>query len=189
MIDDESQIYTELSQKDCERIESTVVKLFIKLGINKFPIDTFAIAKQLGYMLVPYSRANESVRKLLQLYEMSGASIRTKKGVYKIFYDDYNVIERQRFTIMHEIGHIQLSHRENSDYAEKCADHYASYALAPSPIVDMLPYKEKEEIMACFWVSPPCSYRVLKRYNEWQSSHNEFKPYEIQLKNMINGDL
>ena len=47
----------------------------------------------------------------------------------------YNRIDNFAFTIMHEIGHIDMGHKHGSQLAEVIANHYAGYALAPSPLI------------------------------------------------------
>ena len=136
MIDDEISWPANLTHSDYDRIESIVVDLYEELNIKEFPIDPFDIAKKKGYEAIPYSQIDKEARDILRKTERSGTSGRTRKGVYRIFYDDLDCEYRQRFTIMHEIGHIQLGHKEDSPYAEKCANYYEQikYGYEPDKI-------------------------------------------------------
>ena len=56
-----------------------------------------------------------------------------------IFYNtEIDSIERQRFTIAHEIGHIALGHKECCDEYETEADTFASQLLLPHCILEKL---------------------------------------------------
>ena len=106
MIDTETYGLADLTHRDYDRIERAIVDLYAELNIRELPIDPFSIAKQKGYEVIPYSKIPEEARNILRKTEKSGTSGRTKKGVFRIFYDDSHCEYRQRFTIMHEIGHI-----------------------------------------------------------------------------------
>lgn len=97
-------------------IGCSVADLYEELGIKTFPIDPFDIAKRKGFVLKPYSQLSEQTCATLRQHEWSGASMRCDKSCY-IYYDDSQVKTRQRFTVMHEIGHILLGHKQDSDYA------------------------------------------------------------------------
>ena len=50
---------------------------------------------------------------------------------YFILYNDNMDINRIRFTIAHEIGHIALGHEESNDETESEADYFARHLLVP----------------------------------------------------------
>lgn len=88
--------------------------------MSGIPINPFEIVMKKGYVLIPFLKMSKETLKLLRKTASSGASIRNEEGTYKIFYDDSDSPCRQRFTVMHEIGHILLGHKQDSEYAEKC---------------------------------------------------------------------
>lgn len=169
-----------LVHKDYERIESLVVDLYEELGVKAFPIKPFDIARQKGYKLVPYSQMNRELQTLLRSKKMFGASGRTLKGAYKIFYDDSNCEARQRFTVMHEIGHIHLQHKEDSMYAEKCANYFASYALAPSPMINRYGCGDYLDVALRFNISEESAIYAFDRGMRWASLHYNLKPYKLK---------
>ncbi len=71
--------------------------------------------------------------------------------------------ERDGFTIMHEIGHIRLGHKEESDLADKMANHYAGFSLVPSPLYELLGCNSMEDIVDTFGVSDECAFICYKR--------------------------
>ena len=70
-----------------------------------------------------------------------GFSIKgVKTGKMQIYYNDANqCIERQRFTITHELGHLLLNHTgclETTNFEERCADCFARNILSPVDIIE-----------------------------------------------------
>jgi hypothetical protein len=84
MIDTETYGTADLTHRDYDRIESSIVDLYAELNIKGFPIDPFSIAKQKGYEVIPYSQIAEEARKILRKTEKSGTSGRTKKGAIRL---------------------------------------------------------------------------------------------------------
>ena len=185
MIDTETYGPAYLTYGDYDRIESAVVDLYVELNINKFPIDPFDIARKKGYTLVPYSQIPQEAREILRKTEKSGTSGRTKKGEYRIFYDDSNSENRQRFTIMHELGHIALGHKEDSAYAEKSANYYATYSLAPSPMIGRLKCEDFIDTSVRFDLSVESALYAFDRYERWASVPGGLKPYEQKLNKLF----
>ena len=87
---------------------------------------------------------------------------------------------------MHEIGHIGLGHRSESDLARREADYFAGYALAPSPLIGEYASAGLHEVSSKFWVSLECAEICYSRYSNWvQFGDNHLKDYEIILLNLI----
>ena len=110
---------------------------------------------------------------------MSGRNV---NGQYKIIYDDADHEERQRFTVAHEIGHILLGHKEDSEYAEKCANYFASYFLVPTPMVEKVKCEDFLDVSDKFSVSLSCAVHAFDRYNRWLFFGGyKYKEYEIKM--------
>lgn len=116
---------------------------------------------------------------------MSGASGRTSNGIYKIFYNDSHCIERQRFTIMHEIGHIELGHKESSAFAEMCANYYAAYSLAPSPLIGLFKCEDYIDVSIRFNISYECAIYAFDRFERRSNMPYKLKPYEMKLNGLF----
>ena len=185
MIDTETYGVADLTSRDYNKIENFVVDLYTELNIKEFPIDPFNIAKQKGYEVIPYSKIPKDARNILRKTEKSGTSGKTKNGVFRIFYDDLDSKYRQRFTIMHEIGHIELGHKEDSVYAEKCANYYASYSLAPSPMIGRLGCEDFMDISARFSVSYESAIYAFDRFTRWANIPYGLRPYEEKLNKLF----
>lgn len=183
MIDGKNCKYS-FTIRDCERIEKVVVDLYKSLNIHRVPINPYDIAVKCGYKLVPFSDLKTEAREFLRTREISGASIK-KDNVFNIYYDNVQSERRQRFTIMHEIGHIKLGHKEDSEYAEKCANRFASYALAPSSLIEKFGCEDVEDIAEKFHVSTECAVVAFDRYQRWVNYSYGIRPYEANLNNMV----
>lgn len=169
MIDNEMVIGAKIPPWKYADIERLVVKLYKEQHINKLPIDPLDIIKNRGYILVPFSRFKkgtcpESVNKDNDAFSFCHPDLKTSV----IVFNDDKPLRRMRFTLMHEIGHIDLGHKCESDLARKMADYYAGYALAPSPLIGKFASAKKDDIVAAFAVSPDCADMCSKRYQNWK---------------------
>lgn len=100
---------------------------------------------------------------------------------YLIYYDDSHPKVRQRFTVMHEIGHIVLGHKESSECAEKCANYFAAYALAPTPMIWKLKCEDYLYVAKRFWISKESADISFWRYILWIDLPIGLKSYEKEL--------
>ena len=117
-MNDNDSKFVKLPKTLYDLIEFKVVELFEQLNIDKFPIDPFQIANSLNIKLIPYSQLSEKAQQYYHSLEVVGFNC-ILDGVRVICYNDNDIIERQRFTIMHEIGHIVMKHKQDSELAEK----------------------------------------------------------------------
>ena len=187
MIDDEEIVGLHLPPKEYERIEETVVELFMGLNISSVPIDPFAIAEQMGYIVKEYSELERPARHYLRTGNADGCSLYNPKLQRSIiFFDDDDPLVRTRFTAMHEIGHIRLEHKEESDLANQMANYFAAYALAPSPLIGRYKCEDYIDVANTFNVSRDCAAICFERYNKWlHFGGQDYKPYEICLLNLF----
>ena len=95
--------------------------MFEETEVHSHPIDCFAIAEKLRYVLRPYSSLCHEEQQLALAVDQDGYSrveidIFTGMNVYVIYYNDEGRnIGRIRWTIFHEIGHIYLGHHDHPD--------------------------------------------------------------------------
>ena len=175
-----------LPSKEYSRIEATVVAMYEKLGIDSVPIDPFNIANRLGFVLRPYSQL--PIEKQLQLRKLECEAINfydPESGAFIICYDDSFIYTRVRFTIMHEIGHILLEHKQESQLARKMADYFAAYALAPSPLIHRFGCDDFVDVHNRFDVSVSCASACFQRYRNWLDYGGGWKPYEKTLLSLL----
>lgn len=186
MSENEEYTTVRLPSKVYDRIETEVVKLYKKLKITKVPIDPFIIASQLGYIVKKYSSLPRKVQIELKTCEKEGLShYDPDLGTFVIYYDDSISYTRVRFTLMHEIGHIILGHREESALARKMADYFSAYALAPSPLMGHYGCEDYMDIANRFCVSQECADICFQRFLNWTYYGGKMKSYETELLNLF----
>ncbi len=171
-----------------EKTEKAVVDLYVEQGIHSLPIDPFFIIKNRGYVLIPFSKLNNvnSQRGILDDNNDAFSFYSLEHKTYVIVYNDDKPLNRIRFTLMHEVGHIDLGHKGESELARKMADCYAGYALAPSPLIWTHASEKIPDIIAVFWVSPDCANVCSRRYLNWlEYGGMQLKDYEIRLINLF----
>lgn len=164
------------------RIEETVVNLYCELGICAVPVDPFDIANKKGYFITKSSQLPLGTLGLFGLRRLDGGSwFNPVLNKYEICYKDNQIDTRQRFTVMHEIGHITLKHTQSCDLSEKSANYFAQYALAPYPLIKKFNCTSYQDIVTIFEVSKECAEIVYKRYSKSLEKARALKPYEIKL--------
>ena len=175
-----------LLSKNYESIERKVVSLYKETGISSLPIDPFAIAKRRGYVVKKLSSLNSSAKQLFSKKELDGINyFDPELQTFVIYYDDSQKRERIRFTLMHEIGHIDLGHKEESELARQMANYYAAYALAPSPLIYTSGCEDFMDVADYFDISWTCADNCLQRTVNWYHYSGKIKPYESELLNLF----
>lgn len=172
-----------------EEIKREVVKFLKKMNINSLPIDCFAIAKQMGFILIKFSELSEKTREEILLCGGDAFTLELVDSNEKfIFYNDNVVMGKQRFTIMHEIGHYVLGHKESdSDLAESEADFFAKYTLAPLPLVMQKNIENYVDLADNFGISKECAYYVMDNFIKWIThGPSKLTDYENELIELFN---
>ncbi len=170
-----------------DKIEEDVVRLHIETGLT-IPVDPYKSVKKLDYLIHRFSEINDpdmidflgntsdGSRDGLSFYD-------TNRKTFVIWINDLDSSfkPREKFTIMHEIGHIRMNHRHSSPLAETIANYYAAYALVPSPLPSMLNCNSCIGILDNFDVSMECACYSETRCMNWEQYSGELKTYEIEL--------
>ena len=83
---------------------------------------------------------------------------------------------------MHEIGHIDLEHSEDSELAEKEVKFFAKYALVPPVLVHKYNLNDPYSIVDAFEVSFEVACYALSYYQKWlHYGSTDYTDYEIAL--------
>ena len=167
------------------RIESEVIKLYVRNKINSVPIDPFEIAINEGCELAPWSKLRKDLKAALKRDEYDGISFHyTPDHHFVIIYDDSQCIQRQKFTIMHELGHMALGHNEESKLSKECANYFAAYALAPTPLIWHFKCKSERDVQSVFDVTEKPAELRFSAYQKWRKISN-FSEMETELLNLF----
>ncbi len=145
------------------RIIEKTLEVYKKCNVKNFPIDCIEIIKSLGIPLYKYSElSTPKIRKCL----LVSNDAFTLQSV--IFYNDnFPLKERQRFSLMHEVGHIILGHNGECGEFEEEADIFASYMLAPRIIIHNFKCQNADQIHKMFGLSYAASNKALISYRKW----------------------
>ena len=146
-----------LSKEQYEYIDESILDTFEAAGITSFPINVFDLCQKLKIRVLKYSTFP---RELIDFSNDAFSFYNPKNQEFVIAYNDAIESARVNFSIMHEIGHIQLDHdRSKLTEAEKEveADSFAQKALAPIGVILKLDLKTDVQISSVFKVSLPCA--------------------------------
>ena len=187
MIDTDRVVASKIPKWRYEEIERVVVDLYVKHSIHNIPIEPFKILEERGYVLIPFSKFNkEDCFEQVNDDNDAFSFYSPKHKTYFIIYNDEKPLPRIRFTLMHELGHIILGHKGESDLARREADYFAGYALAPSPLISHYATEDEYLISAVFWVSKECAVVRSCCYMNWEEFGGRYlKDYEIVLLNLF----
>lgn len=163
-------------------------QIIIDLKITSLPVSLRYICEKLGIKLIKDSTVH------LLSPSQSGISILNGDKWYIVFADE-QIIERVRFTIAHELGHILLGHQLISGYhartfdvsrpqVEQEADMFAARLLAPACVLWGLDLHTPEEIAVACKISHSAAYaraermKILYKRNKFLKSPLEREVYK-----------
>lgn len=129
---DEDSAPIKLPRWRYDGIVCAVLEMFKKVDARIMPLPVFDIANSLGCSLVPYRAYGPRIHDVLMAASQDAFSMQfmgSSRSV--ILYNDRMISTRINYSIMHEIGHIELGHKEQSPLAEKEANYFAGVALCP----------------------------------------------------------
>ena len=181
-MDNHELVSIKLPQKIYTEIEHKALNLYIECGITTTPIDPFKIIQQKGWIVNGIEGLSNVLGECDSDESSDGYSCYDpERGTYIIAYDSGKPFTRSRFTLMHEIGHIDMGHLQESDLAKKIADAYASYVLAPSPLIYALKCEDYIDVANNFDVSLECAYYCFQRYTNWYHFSGDIKFHEQMM--------
>lgn len=153
---------------DFEKITSCILDVFKTCNVRSFPIDCFYILSQYGYRVKKYSELSPTKRNACLRLSRDACTIEDT-----IYYEDRNIEERIRFSVMHEFGHILLLTDD-----EDMVDLFASHILAPRIMIHKTGCRTSQAIHDAFGLSYAASGRALADYYNWfqRICHTTRKP-------------
>lgn len=165
--EDERKIY--IPDRRYSQIKDSIAELFRKVDVKFIPIEPLAIAQALGCGPVPYrSLGRIALPALMEASQDALTCWMFGNDNPLILFNDRKPPTRVAFSLMHEIGHVCLGHREHSKLAEKEANYFASNALCPLPILETSGLSEVSKVASCFAVSEECAKNRLAALAKWR---------------------
>ena len=170
-----------LSDERYEEIKEEVVELYKELHITKFPVNAMDVCKRLGIVLRSYNQFDARTFSAVIRASEDGMVAKIDDH-YEIFYNPSKSTARVRSTIFHEIGHIRLRHLVHDEENEAEANFFASYFLAPAPLIQFFKLEFIQEVVDKFWVTFSLASNAYDRYRKWfRYSGADYTQYEEEL--------
>lgn len=161
-----------------KKLLETILDIYIKAEVNTFPIDCIKIAQTLKIPLHKYSELSKT--KQINCFSLSDNAFKLYGEIF--INDKFPHKGRQRFTIMHEIGHIIFEHSGELQENEDEADIFASNILAPRIMIHKYRCETSDQIHDLFGLSYDASNRALMDYRKWYENiaHTTHRPSELE---------
>jgi len=184
-----------LSNERYEKIKKEVAYIFEDYGVTSISIDVFEIARKMNIKVVFASEIIEKNKNKISEYTLfsfpqSYLHYNETEQRFYVYIDDVGTkINRQRFSLAHEIMHIRLGHQEQSERNEAEANFGAQYMLVPTSLalLDENHFlQEKENVKINFEVSIDVA-EISVRYNHNRINYVDLKPrdYEEIINNQL----
>lgn len=171
-------------------IITLVSDIYIECQINTLPIDCFSILHHFGFKVFSYTQLKEENTELYILCsKYSNDAFMHKKKRIVVYNDKLNKY-RIRFSVLHELGHYILDHKEDTKANEDEADEFASHFLAPRILIHKYNLQNADQIHDTFGLSYAASNRALISYREWYREISQRTPRqptkpELQLEQIF----
>ena len=166
--EDAAKIY--IPDRRYSQIKDSILDLFQRVDVRYIPIEPIAIAQALGCGPVPYrSLGRIALPALMEASQDALTCWTLGNDQPLILFNDRKPPTRVAFSLMHEIGHVCLGHREHSKLAEKEANYFASNALCPLPSLEKSGLSEVAKVASCFAVSEECAKNRLAALAKWRT--------------------
>ncbi len=158
-------------------------KVLIDNDVNSLPVRISDICKNMGISLINFSKVSDLIRYMDTNEDHTdddGFSIGNK-----IFYNNNCSVERRRFTIAHELGHIMLGHTQIANLANKeispndnpletAANVFASRLLAPACVLWGIGVTNYRQIQALCNISEAAAKFRMERMQQLYNREKEF---------------
>lgn len=157
---------------DYDKIKYTVYSIYEQNSIAELPFDCFSLLTKKGYSYKKYSQLSESKHKACM--ELSPDSCTIGDTIY---YNDKKSIRRIRFSLMHELGHIELNTENETE-----ANLFSSNILCPSIVLHYAKLSNIREISNLFNISLECAKYAKDFYEKWLYSVKTYGATDVDQK-------
>lgn len=157
MIDEYDSVVDDISKPQTKKAQLKATEIWTNFCGGKIPIQLNDIIQQLGIKIKEEDLSIDGITRT------------NEYGLCCIMYSRNISVERQRFTVAHEIGHIVLEHTSilgncdqfSKDSQEKEANSFAGELLVPSSDIKKFVKEKKptiKEIIDRYWVSQDVAF-------------------------------
>jgi hypothetical protein len=157
---------------DYDKIKYTVYAIYTKCEITELPFNCLDMINRKGYECKKYSQLTPI--KYQACMELSADSCMIGNVIY---YNDKKSARRIRFSLMHELGHIELDTENETE-----ANLFASNILCPSIALYFARISNIREISNLFNISLECAKYAKEFYEKWLYSVKTYGMTDIDRK-------
>lgn len=150
---------------DYKLISDKIYNVFYECEIHEFPVDCLKILGHYGFRIYTYSEMHSINDRLYEICKKYSNDAFRYHDI--ICYNQDNIESRTRFSLMHELGHFILDHKETTQENEDEADYFASCILAPRVAIHRTLCRTADAIHDTFGLSYAASNRALIDYKKW----------------------
>lgn len=155
-----------------DQISEAVLAMYERSGANVMPLPILDIIHGLGYSIAPYRALGPLIYEPLMKASPDALFLQFgNSSTPIILFNDRQQPKRINFSIMHEVGHIELKHYEHCGLAEKEANYFASVALCPLDLLEHYGIGDEQKIVNLFNVSNEFAYNRMKALNNRKGKH------------------
>ena len=148
-------------------IEDAILDLFKDVDARFVPLDPLAIAQAIGCGPIPYRTFGPIALREFKKASPDALTIWLGDSPL-ILFDDRKPANRCQFSMMHEIAHVRLGHREHSKLAEIEANYFAAAALCPLDLLSRSGLVDVSDVAKHFGVSEDCARLRLEALAKWK---------------------
>ena len=138
---------------DFEQLYEIIFRIYTDCNVTEFPIDCFEVVRRCGYRIKRYSELTPKKKEACMRLSPDACIVKDT-----LYYQDQNIPERTRFSVMHELGHVFLQ-----TPVEETADTFSSHILAPRIMIHKNGCQNAEQIHETFGLSYTASNRALNQ--------------------------
>ena len=166
---DYDRVPIRIPRRRYREIEQAVLDLYDKADVRTIPFDVLTVASAIGIELVPYvSLSRETQRWAFKVSKDAYLVWDTDGRPAAIFYNSKMPSSRLKFSIMHELGHAILGHRQHSELAEIEANAFTVVALCPLPLIEHYGIEDAQTLARVFEISDECAEWRLGQFGKWR---------------------
>lgn len=152
---------------DCDYIRNKASEAAIECHVKYFPVNCFEILKHYGYRIYTYSDLQTRNPELYDMCISYSEDAFRSGSMHIVAYNDKKPMTRIRFSLMHELGHHLLEHKNDSSENEAEANYFASNLLAPRIAMYYAKLKTIIEVADLFDLSSSAAYYAAQDFSEW----------------------
>lgn len=145
-----------------------VLGVYAFCGFRRFPFDSIRALEAYGYRVFSYSELQQKNPEVYELCLSYSDEAYAEPFTQTVAYNDTMPLNRIRFSLAHELGHIVLEHSCKTEYHEMEANCFASCVLAPRIAVHYCRCRNSGDIERHFGLSGKAAECAYDTYRKWR---------------------